>query len=387
MSDTARGLLLNLSFSGGQYREMPKKEWIGVFERNVFDEYKLYCEQRFVLGDFEGFTSGDHHYFFVAVDDVKDEEVKEMIQMANHLRAYGDYEVATFVPTKMNTITGFIDGQNCVMFQLPQYFSRSKKDQSIGYQLALQHQGGKSYPQGKKDYHSWSQFWINRLSQLDVLYADLTKRERKSSFDQAFMLSFPYYLGRTENAIQYIVDSDLDFGKQSGNEPKTICHYKFSPRTWLTIDHETLATVKSPTDFVYDHPSRDLAEWMRQIMNNEENPVSKINQFLTDYESVEPISPKAWRYIYGRLLFPIEYFQIVEGYYRSVNEDEARDYTNQLFDLFQTERQTEQFLRTFHSKVVPSNWQPYVPEVDWLKNFKSTNLRPNQYFFKSDERR
>ncbi len=353
-----------------------------MFERNVFDEYKLYCEQRFMLGDFEGFTAGDKHYFFVAVDDVDDDEVKEMIQMGNHLKALGDYEVATFVPTMTNALAGFVDGQNCVLFQLPQYFSRSKRDQSLGYQLARQHQGGKSYPQGKRDYHSWSQFWISRLAQLDLLYVDLTKREKKSSFDQAFMTSFPYYLGRTENAIQYVVDSDLDFGKQAGSEPKTICHYKFTPRTWLTIDDQTLAAVKSPTDFVYDHPSRDLAEWMRVTISNEEEPIKKINRFITNYEEVEPISPKAWRYIYGRLLFPIEYFQIVEGYYRSVNEDEVDDYTEQIYELFVRERHTEQFLRRFHSEVIPASWQQYVPTIDWLKNFKATTTRNYDYLFK-----
>lgn len=347
----------------------------------MFDEYKLYCDRRFKLGNYEGFSSQNKYYFLISVDDIEDQELQEMIQMGNHLKSHGDHEVATFIPTINNALTGFIDGQNCVLFQLPQYYSRNKKNKSIGSELANHHQIGKTYPQARKQYSLWTDFWINRLSQLDVCYGNIARKERKSSFDQAFLTSFPYYLGRTENAIQYIVDTNLDFGAYGGNEAKTISHYRFSPTTWMTLSKETFAQVKSPTDFVYDYPARDLSELIRS-MNYSKNKKNTINNFIRDYEKIETISPKSWRYIVGRLLFPIEYFQIVEGYYRTVDDQEAFEYTGKLFDLFAYEQQMEQFLRKFHSEIIPTQWQQYIPEVDWLKNFNQTDRQTYDNIFK-----
>lgn len=334
-----------------------------------------------MLGDHEGFTAQNKHYFLVCIDGIEDHEITEAIKMGSHLNASGDHEIATFVPTKTNGLTSFVDGQNCVLFKLPQFVSRSKRQKSFGYELARFHKRGKTYPTGKKESETWSQFWINRLTQLEMLYGDLSKQKKKLSFDQAFMVSFPYYLGRTENAIQYIVDSNLDFGQRSQIEPKTICHYQFSPNTWLTIDDRTGASVKSPIEFVYDYPSRDIAEWMRNIIHRDDDPHGKINKFIKEYEAVETISPLSWRYIYGRLLFPIDYFRIVEGYYRSVDDEEGDQFTDQLFDLLQQEAKTEKFLREFHPKVIPSHWVTNVPKVDWLTEYQAPKLTRNSNDF------
>lgn len=337
-----------------------------MFERNVFDEYKLYSEERFMLGEFEGFTAGSKHYFFVCVDGIEEQEIKEMVKMGAHLQAHGDHEIATFIPTSTNALTSFIEGQNCVLFQFPQYVSKSKAKKSKGYELARLHKRGRTYPVEKKQRGSWPQFWINRLTQLELLYGNLSKKKQKSSFDQAFMISYPYYLGRTENAIQYIVDSDLDLSTFSAKEPLTICHYKFTEQTWLTIDNVTSAVVKNPLELVYDHPSRDLAEWIR-ARSIQDHSFENVKKFIDEYEKAENISPLSWRYIYGRLLFPIEYFEIIESHYRSLNDDEVEFYTGKLYDLMHQEQAVEAYLRAFPSQVVPRKWKQYVPTVDWLE--------------------
>jgi spore coat protein YutH len=353
-----------------------------LFERNIFDEYKLYCEQRFILGDYEGFTAQNKHYFLVAVDEIEDNEITEMIKMGNHLTAVGDHEIATFVPTVNQALTSFVEGQNRVLFELPMYVSRTKKQKALGFELARHHQRGKNYPPSQRNSGAWSQYWINRLTQLEKLYVDLSKNKQKLSFDQAFMVSFPYYLGRTENAIQYIVDSNLDYRQHLQMEPKTICHYQFSANSWLTIDDRSGAAVKSPIDFLYDYPSRDVAEWIRQLLNQEDDPYRMTTEFVREYESVQPISPLGWRYIYGRLLFPIDYFKIIEGYYRSVNDEDGDHFTDKLFELFQQEVKTEVFLSEFHHKILPTHQQASVPVVDWLVSAKTMTRNNNPYFLR-----
>lgn len=350
-----------------------------MFERNVYDEYKLYCEQRFFLGDYEGFTAHNKHYFLVGIDEIEDQEIREMINMGNHLLASGDHEIATFIPTKQNALTSFVDGENCVLLQLPQFVSRSKKSKRLGYELARFHVRGKTYQTSSQSKDSWSQFWIKRLSQLEMLYVDLSKQGKKSSFDQAFMISFPYYLGRTETAIQYFVDSNHDLGQQLKYEERTICHYQFTNRTWLAIDDQTAAILKNPIDFTYDYPSRDIAEWMRDVMKEQNQPYPVIKEFIRDYETVQPLSPLAWRYVYSRLLFPIDYFKIVEGYYRSVDDEDAYMYSEQLYDLLAFERSMELLLIDFHQKLIPQHLHGAVPTVDWLLQKK---LQGEDMFFK-----
>ncbi|WNF36357.1 spore coat protein YutH [Bacillaceae bacterium IKA-2] len=339
-----------------------------MFERNVYDEYRLYSEQKFMLGEFAGFTVQNKHYFFVPIEEIENDEVLEMIKMGNHLQAQGDHEIATFIPTVNKTLTGFVDGKNGVLFQLPAYYSRSKKEKTLGFELARLHNSGKSYLTRKKEFANWTNFWINRSAQLDMLYENLAKQTRKSSFDQSFMTAFPYFQGRTENAIQYIVDANIDYKDDIQNQVKTICHYQFSAGTWLTIDNTTKATVKNPIEFVYDYPSRDLAERIREIVGETDDPFEKSRQFLNDYQIVEEISLLSWCHIYGRLLFPIDYFQIVEGYYRSRNADEREVYVDRFFELLSSEKKMETFLRQFHKRVISTYWQEIVPKVDWLSN-------------------
>lgn len=338
-----------------------------MFERNIFDEYKLYCEQRFKFGEYEGFTAGNRAYIAVSVEQIENEELNEMTKMASHLYSQGDTSIGTFVPTRNNSLIGFIDGNNCVLFQLPLIDSR-KKGNSIGTELATFHQKGRSYQmsrKGKDDW--WKDFWTYRLSQLDQLYGQLSKEKTKTSFDKAFMVSFPYYLGLTENAVQYIVDSDIDLGPANQYERKTVCHFQFSDDSWLHLNEHN-HRFKNPIDFVYDYPSRDLAEWIRNTKQKNANPFSEIQSFINDYGKEEEISPRSWRLIYGRLLFPVHYFQVVEGYYRSVDDEERDLYEGKLYDLFVEEEKNEQFLRNFQTEVIPSVWKQYVPEVDWLAN-------------------
>ena len=75
-------------------------------------------------------------------------------------------------------------------------------------------------------------------------------------FDRLFIESFPYYLGVAENAIQYVVDTEMDDTPQL-TDAATICQERFTPLLW----HQT-KRLKLPFDWVYDRPSRDIAEWM-----------------------------------------------------------------------------------------------------------------------------
>ncbi|MCJ7991147.1 hypothetical protein MUB15_20735 [Priestia sp. OVS21] len=64
------------------------------------------------------------------------------------------------------------------------------------------------------------QFWYGRLRALP-----------NQEMEKRFLETFPYYLGLTENAIQYLVDTEIDDLPRSV-DAATICHHRFGQKTW-----------------------------------------------------------------------------------------------------------------------------------------------------------
>ena len=103
-----------------------------------------------------------------------------------------------------------------------------------------------------------------RLDRLEKFWQSQVMNHPTDVFDQLFIESFPYYLGVAENAIQYVVDTEMDDTPQL-TDAATICQERFTPLLW----HQT-KRLKLPFDWVYDHPTRDIAELIRYMMIEKE---------------------------------------------------------------------------------------------------------------------
>ena len=69
------------------------------------------------------------------------------------------------------------------------------------------------------------------MDQMEKVWNSMLFQQPESEFDIMFLESFSYYMGIGENAIQYLVDTEMD------DEPKamdngTICHTRFTSQTW-----------------------------------------------------------------------------------------------------------------------------------------------------------
>ena len=68
--------------------------------------------------------------------------------------------------------------------------------------------------------------------------------------------------------------------------------------------------MKNPFDWVFDHASRDLAEWVRDYYIQHIHTYQRgVVQFFQEYQSIERLSSFSIRLLYARLLFPIHYFE------------------------------------------------------------------------------
>lgn len=345
-----------------------------MFERNVYDVYGLYCDSRFTLGEYEGFQAGGQSYLLLPKEESMLNE-QEMMAFTNYLRSVGDSSVLEPITTVRKQKSGLIDGQEVYVCLLPDNFqneqTRLNHTAEKGAHLATIHYYGKQMPYEKRGYEffgQWHKLWETRLEQLEGWYQQILYETPQSYVDEAFLFSYPYYMGLTENAIQYVVDAMMDDPGREYEKP-TICHRRFNDRTWLVLS-ENGDIVKRPTEFVYDHPCRDLAEWIREHRLGESvSSWEEIGEFLKGYEEYDQLTTYSWRLLYARLLFPLHYFEAIEHYYRSQIREAKEEAAQAFFHLLEQENRNEQFLKEFAEGVlaskgaVPSN---QIPPIEWL---------------------
>ncbi|MDE5415329.1 spore coat putative kinase YutH [Alkalihalobacterium chitinilyticum] len=343
-----------------------------MFERNIYDHYQLYCEERFMLGDLEGFEANREYYVFVPIEFTAGQSIQDMIVMTEHLKTTGERGVADIIRTVHNQAVALVDGVDGFLFKLPKSEAewRAEAEESTGRSLAFFHYKGSNIQAAAQStanyYGQWKFIWEKRLTQLEQWYQTMLQRLPQTEVDDAFLMSFPYYMGLTENAIQFVADSDID-EPYRGNEQPVICHNCFTDRSWLTSPNTAQSLIKLPSHFIIDHPSRDVAEWIRHEFHGEEFSETNLLKFIYDYESVKPLTSYSWRLIYARLLFPLKYFETLENYYGTQLKEERLYYGEKFFHLLDREQRNQTFLSDFHQLMANSEMITRVPRVDWLQ--------------------
>ncbi|WVE36621.1 spore coat protein YutH, partial [Priestia megaterium] len=158
-----------------------------------------------------------------------------------------------------------------------------------------------------------------------------------------------------------LVDTEIDDLPRSV-DAATICHHRFGQKTWGE-DH----VYKLPADWVFDHPSRDIAEYIReQYLLTYAVDERHMHQFLSEYEKVNPLSSFSWRLLYARLLFPVHYFEVIEGYYSVQDEREKQKYYEKLEGVLAHSSHYEAFLKRFYQSVGISTSRYHIPELTWI---------------------
>jgi spore coat protein YutH len=347
-----------------------------MFERNLYDVYGIYCDTRFSIGEYEGFEAGGKSYILLPKEECMLPE-EEMVSFTEFMRQVGDTSILTPIATLYKRKSGLIDGQEVYVCELPNQEQRDhlapfrfQTATEKGAHLAAIHHYGKQLPYQRKGYDffgQWPKLWETRLEQLEGWYQQVAYERPQSYIDEAFLFSYPYFMGLTENAIQYVVDATLDDRSRDLEKP-TICHRRFNDRTWIVLT-EAGDIVKRPTEFVYDHPCRDLAEWIRD-QHWTESPFSweKVESFISGYEQYETLSTYSWKLLYARLLFPLHYFEAIEEYYRSQIKEERITHGQAFLRLLDNEHKNEQFLKEFAERTLMTRGigTNQVPPIDWL---------------------
>ncbi|MDP4172039.1 MAG: spore coat protein YutH, partial [Bacillota bacterium] len=276
---------------------------------------------------------------------------------------YGDRHVPYFLPTKEGKlVTKWEDNNYCVLASRQE--ETSTYTQNWGRKLAKFHERGVTVPfqvERTSRIGKWKELWEKRLEQMEKVWNGMLFQTPEDEFDRMFIESFPYYMGLTENAIQFLVDTEID-DKAEAMDNGTVCHERFSSTSW-----GKRYLIKNPFDWVFDHRSRDLAEWTRErYFQNTQTYQGDVKQFFDDYQTIEPLSSFSWRLLFARLLFPLHFFECIEMYYITRSEQDKKIIEEQLQKMLKQSREHESFLRSFFQVAGAPIRKLKLPMPEWL---------------------
>lgn len=333
-----------------------------MLQKLLQSQYGIEVSEYVKLDTFDALRGNGWFYLVTKTGGREAEDIVELEKIAEHLRTRGDIHVPVILPAKDGGfISSWEESSYCVMAHRQ---TEKPSKMKLGRRLAKFHERGKTVPfiiERSSRIGQWKQLWEKRLEQIEKVWNDMLFQTPEDEFERMFIDSFPYYIGLSENAIQYLVDTEID-DEPVEADSGTVCHERFTLRTWG--DHYY---IKNPFDWVFDHRSRDLAEWARErYFRNTQTYELELKQFFADYQSIAPLSSFSWRLLFSRLLFPLHYFECIENYYISRSEQEKMMLEEQLTKILKQSSEYERFLGRFFQTAGAPIRQLKIPQLDWL---------------------
>lgn len=324
--------------------------------------YGLQPERSFKDGRDQRYMADGSIYTIVNVTKMEQDALLELYKITEHMKKYGDRYVSSFVPT---TEGRFLVSENEQDFTVlkNEYHSGDQGDR-LGRKLAKFHQRGLAIEE-KVSHISrigqWKSLWEKRIEQMEKAFQLVIENRPGDEFERMFIDSCPYYLGLAENAVQYLVDTEMD-DNPIYTDSGTVCHERFLEGVWGRE-----LTIRNPFDWVFDHCGRDIAESVRErYFKRQTTHQPDIQQFFREYQSVAPLSSFSWRLVYARLLFPLHYFETIENYYLSNSEGQHFQLEDKLQGYLNSTRQYERFLGSFYQVGEVPVKSYGIPAVTWL---------------------
>lgn len=317
--------------------------------------YQIQYNEEISIDNKRGFINDGILYFIISSGN------KEMIHMEQAALAYflvekGYNQTAFPVPNIYGNWISEFEEQSYLVVQVREL--QEKPAFTHGIMLANFHQMSTTYgyePQQISSYGQWKQLWINKLT---VFENEIIEKSKSNShpFYQQLMDVLPYLTGISENAIQYMQESEQESRYHEADQG-TVSFYRYKDNV--------LKQVLWVDDLVYDHPTRDLAEFVRTklMQSDEENSVEELKTFMKDYESIRPLSVFSWRLLYARLIFPVHIFDLIE---RALLTEDYDLHHEELNDIFEKQSIYEQRLGHLFQTLSVNYEKFQIPVLKWL---------------------
>ncbi len=135
--------------------------------------------------------------------------------------------------------------------------------------------------------NNWELLWEQRIDFLEEYLS------QNSSKYPILRESANYYIGMSENAISYLINTKREAPKDEYLDRKTLSHITFQDSLY------------DPFNIIFDHKARDLSEYIKLSFFQKNNNIYKE---LDNYFKHNHFSKYGIQVLYSRLLYPSFYF-------------------------------------------------------------------------------
>ncbi|GGK05304.1 spore coat protein YutH [Lentibacillus kapialis] len=315
--------------------------------------YGIHPHEKTVLDGWEGFKDANYIYFTISA---KQKEVIHMEQaaLAYYLMENNYTHMSIPIPNSQGEWYTKYNGQYYMILRVNN--TSTENQATHGEQLAAFHITGSLYqyePQTISSYGQWKTLWIEKMEAFEKAI-ELEAKNHWDAYDGMLMDFLPYIIGISENAIQYMQESETE-QRFHESDQSTIVFSRYRSQ----LRHRMLWM----NDLAFDHPSRDLAEYIRLKLIEKDDPMTEIRSFLDDYQRVRPLSILGWRLLYARLLYPIHVFDVIE---RGFSVDDRGSVHTELSDIIKQQSVYEKRLGLFFENAGIDCERLQIPVLHWL---------------------
>ena len=185
----------------------------------------------------------------------------------------------------------------------------------------------------------WTTLWMQKIDYIEYQIAHLENEY------PILAESLWYFIGLGENAISYVVNTENEVRREA------VDHLVVAHRRLKSTD--MLADYYNPLTLIIDHPTRDIAEYLKSSFLEGKYDLNEIEAFLNGVA----LSPYGYRLLFGRLLFPSFYFdcyqRIVE---KEIKEEKIYTILNRILEYEVFLGEIYQIIKTYSD----------IPPVDWI---------------------
>lgn len=324
-----------------------------VLKELLATNYGIQVNEKTVWNGMEGFAHDNYFYFTISVDHT------EIIHMEQAALAYYLYEnkftqIAIPIPNSEGEWYSKFLNKYYMVFQVEKNIS--DKGLAHGEELARFHQVGSQYkyePQSISSYGQWKLLWIEKLNAFEK-QIEVDSKDFPNTYYRLLMDVLPYLIGVSENAIQYMQESENESRFHESDQGSI---------SFRRYRGDLKKSVIWTTNLVYDHPTRDLAEYIRSKLLEQEDPKNVIWDFLNEYQGVRRLSIFSWRLLYARLIYPVNLFDIIQ---RGFSEQSFENRYIELSDMLERQTIYEKRLGTFFENLEIDSESLEIPVLNWL---------------------
>ena len=191
--------------------------------------------------------------------------------------------------------------------------------------------------------NNWEILWSNRI---DFLEEYISQNVNKFPLIRE---SSDYFIGLSENAISYLVNTKKEVSRNYYLDKKVISHISLSNSLY------------DPFNIIFDHKARDISEYIKYsfFINN-----TNIYRELDEYFKHNNYSKYGIQVLFSRLLYPNFYFNTID---KIINNELKEQYLNIILDKIEEYQDYLYNINLYLSKYYN------IPIPLWLKKNKDIN--------------